>query len=177
MRKRIALLQNSMATLYIGGYSEQEKNTDKFLLEDAVSACKSALKYGYIYGGNLIIPHIIYNLKKDNDSFIFDLDKKYPHVGSYRIKELMNCIYAAFSESFKTVLRNFYQDKEANVLDIFNKCLRTNKIYNLKTHSYENMTKTHIINSTQTEIEIMNTVISIIGLVATSNQFISLNIK
>ena len=175
LRKRMALLKNSMATLYVGGASEQEKDTDIFLLEDAVSACKSTLNYGYIYGGNLVIPKILSN-KKFYDKVVLILKEKYFYIDSDYLSGIIDRISKSFKESFISVLMNYNNDYEKSS-SILEKCLSENSIYNLKLHRYESLDDTCIVNSCETDIEIMNTAISIIGLVATSNQFVSLNIR
>jgi len=180
--KRIAILKGSMATLFVGGNSEMEKETRKFLMEDAVYACRSALEYGYIVGGNLIIPKIINN----NDYFYNIVDKlcnnnrinyienifnnKNEFIGL--ISTLLKIVDKSFKTSFKNVLSN------ANIKDtesIINNCLNNNCIYNLKLRRCENDNETIVINSAQTDIEIMKATFSIISLLATSNQFIMVN--
>jgi len=180
LRKRMALLQNSMATLYIGGASEQEKDTDKYLLEDAVSACKSALKYGYVLGGNLIIPIII---NHNHDDIVSKLEDKYSYIKNTKtvISDIVDIIDNSFKDSFRKVLENYYGTNSMETLkeveSIINTCIETNNMYNLKLHVYEDKNDIRIINSCQTDIEIMKAAISIIGLVATSNQFIGLNLN
>ena len=46
LKKRIASLSQSMAIIYVGGETQTERDTKKFLIEDAVYAVKSALEYG-----------------------------------------------------------------------------------------------------------------------------------
>jgi len=176
LRKRMALLQNSMATLYIGGNSEQQKDTDRFLLEDAVSACKSALKYGFIFGGNLVIPVILHKEEYFNE-LVEKIKEKYDYIDENTLINILKCMNSSFIESFYTVLKNFYHDDDEAISEIIEKCLNDNMIYNLKMHRFENLVDTKIINSAKTDIEILNSVISIIGLVATSNQFVGLNLR
>ncbi|WCS68356.1 60 kDa chaperonin [Bacillus phage vB_BsuM-Goe21] len=177
IKKRIADLNCSIANLFIGGSTELEKETRKFLMEDAVFACRSALRNGYISGGNLIIPRII---DKNLDDIIekiisdkslfryFNDDEKYNFIKEFSIK-----IKQAFRNSFETVLMNKFEDNENLIDDIISECIVNDKIYNLKTDEFEDISNTKIINSTQTDIEIMKATFSIIGLLVTSNQFVS----
>ncbi|QXN70150.1 putative chaperonin GroEL [Bacillus phage vB_BspM_Internexus] len=177
IKKRIADLNCSIANLFIGGSTELEKETRKFLMEDAVFACRSALRNGYISGGNLIIPRII---DKNLDNIIekiisdkslfryFNDGEKYNFIKEFSIK-----IKQAFRNSFETVLMNKFEDNENLIDDIISECIVNDKIYNLKTDEFEDINNTKIINSTQTDIEIMKATFSIIGLLVTSNQFVS----
>lgn len=177
IKKRIADLNCSIANLFIGGSTELEKETRKFLMEDAVFACRSALRNGYISGGNLIIPRIIdknldviiEKIISDKSLFrYFNDDEKYNFIKEFSIK-----IKQAFRNSFETVLMNKFEDNENLIDDIISECIVNDKIYNLKTDEFEDISNTKIINSTQTDIEIMKATFSIIGLLVTSNQFVS----
>ena len=70
------------------------------------------------------------------------------------------------------MLDNAYFTEE-EVDDVANKCLRESLFYNLKTHEYESFDSTSVINSVDTDIQIMKACISIIGLLATSNQVVT----
>ena len=169
LRKRVASLQNSMAVLYVGGASEDAKETDKYLLEDAVFACRSALNHGYIAGGNLIIPTLINDNKRAIVKILvenLDQDKEF-------VEDVVKSIKKAFLESFTAVLNNRFQENRSH--KIVNQCIDEHQIYNLKKERFEDMDNTPIINSAETDIEILKSAISIIGLLATSNQFIRVN--
>lgn len=188
LEKRRSQLKGKIATLYIGGSSSLEKRTRKDLVEDSIFACKSAIKYGYVIGGNLIIPYILYTkgdeiidrLIKDESIFI-GLDSYDEKSGintnkkSEVIKQLVEDIKDSFLYSFYKVIMNKYDNKE-KALEIINNCISNNKlsIFNLRTNEYEDITKTNVINSAKTDIEIMNSVFSIIGLLASSNQMLAI---
>lgn len=188
LEKRRSQLKGKIATLYIGGSSSLEKRTRKDLVEDSIFACKSAIKYGYVIGGNLIIPYILYTkgdeiidrLIKDESIFI-GLDSYDEKSGintnkkSEVIKQLVEDIKDSFLYSFYKVIMNKYDNKE-KALEIINNCISNNKlsIFNLRTNEYEDINKTNVINSAKTDIEIMNSVFSIIGLLASSNQMLAI---
>lgn len=168
LRKRMAALQNSMAVLYVGGATEDAKDTDKYLLEDAVFACRSALNHGYIPGGNLIIPTIIH---EKHELIVMEIQKRLGYeIGL--IDDVVSSIQEAFKESFAAVLSN---RRTGNEYEIIEECIDKRLFYNLKNDCYEQMSETKIINSAETDIEILKSAISIIGLLATSNQFIRIN--
>lgn len=171
LRKRMASLQNTMANLYVGGATEDAKDTDRYLLEDAVFACRSALKHGYIPGGNLIIPTLL----QDNQASS-KIQSTFSSMKPDLLTDSLDAIYDAFLESFICVLENCYHDPTTS-RGIARSCVVGKKIFNLKNHLYEDMKETKIINSAETDIEILKSAISIIGLLVTSNQFIKMNIK
>lgn len=163
-KRRIANLEGKIATLYISGKSSRERLTRKYLLDDSIRAVKSALKYGYIPGGNLIIPKILNHNNIENTKDPID-------------QELENILYDSMIDVYKQVLRNSYifsNDKDLN--ETVGHCINENKIYNLKTKKLEADKDTTIINSARTDISILKAMTSIIGLLATSNQYISSNI-
>lgn len=173
LKKRMSLLQNTMATIFVGGATEQEKDTKKYLVEDAVFACKSALKNGYILGGNLIIPYVILNKK---EKLINSIMSKLNILDlNLLAKDTVDAIESSFKYSFERVLKNMKGDEDIN--HIIEYCLENYKIYNLLSNKYESIENTTVINSSETDIEIMKSAFSIIGLLATSNQLIKINFR
>ena len=167
LQKRKANLKAKIARLFVGGATELEKDTRKYLMEDSIFACKSALKYGYIPGCNLSICKIVEDiLKEDNDYTSIEL-------------ELLNIIKDSFYKCFERMLKNA-NIEENKIIEIYEKCIDEKMIYNLKNieedfihEAFENDDETTIINSVMTDIMIMKASFSIIGLLVTSNQFIS----
>jgi chaperonin GroEL len=184
LRKRMANLANSTAVLYVGGKSDVEKENRSFLIEDAIYACQSAIKNGYVIGGNLILPIILSDdkVKEDtiNDLLIQFNDVLVGNSGSELgarnfLNSFLETIFDAFSESYKQVLNNANMGREDEVNEILEKCVSSKSILNLKTRKFEKWGETRIINSAETDIEIIRATFSIIGLLLASNQFISIN--
>ena len=84
----------------------------------------------------------------------------------------------------KQKIKESLQSKEINyetgltdeqVEGILDTVIKENKFYNLKTHEYEDFESTGVINSVDTDIQIMRSCISLMGLLATSNQIITIN--
>jgi chaperonin GroEL len=175
LKRRISSLTDSTAVIYIAGKSLTERMTRERLFEDAILACKSAIKYGVILGGNISIPKII---DKKRNEILLELTKKYSYLPVENIREFFNSFLDifknAFLESYKNVLNNSYFN-ENEVTDVINKCMNEDVFYNLKLHKYENIYETSVINSVDTDIQILKSVISIIGIMATSNQMITMN--
>jgi chaperonin GroEL len=176
-RRRISCLTDSTAIIHVGGKSLTERMTRERLIEDAIFASKSAIKYGVIPGGNLMIPKII---QSNNGALVETLKSKYYYLPvesmSNFFEEFLKIVKNAFLESYRNVLNNSYFNEE-EVEGVIEECLSKDKFYNLKLHSYESFKDTGVINSVDTDIQILRSVVSIIGILATSNQFITLNLN
>jgi chaperonin GroEL len=176
LKKRIANLNCLIATLYVGGTTDLEKETRKFLMEDAVFACQSALKYGYVSGGNLIIPRVLKRMQGTiSTEMVMNKDLVRTIEGASRVEffnEFHKSLMEAFTFSFLTVMANKVGKLE-DPYTFINEMLDNDTIYNLKTDKFEDIGTTSIINSVKTDVEIMKATFSIIGLLVTSNQFIS----
>lgn len=163
LRKRLATISKKLVTIYVGGYNEANRKSDKELIDDAVNACKSAIKNGYVIGGNLIIHQALENiLNREETSDIF--------------KAVAGVVDEAFRLVLKDVFGNKYDlenPKDSDLVDsIIDICRTENKMYDLIGQTY---TDTDIINPADTDIEILKHATSIISLILTSNQFISRN--
>lgn len=177
LKRRIANLTSSTAVLHVGGKTLTERMTRQRLIEDSIFACKSVLQHGYIPGGNLCIPKILLE-KKEAICDILGTKYNYLPVDSVRvfIAYFLDIIRKSFEESFKNVLLNSYMSEEEAEQTI-KKCLNENLFYNLKMHRFESWDETNVINSVMTDVNIMKSTISIISILSTSNQFITLNLN
>lgn len=177
VRRRISLLTNSTAVINVAGKTLSERMTRERLFDDAIFASKSALEYGYITGANMSIPRLLSLFEED---IVAKLSEKYSYFPVEDIKEFFKdfiiVIKESFLESYRNVLNNSYftGDQIENVID---RCIVSDELYNLKMHKYEKLEDTSIINSVDTDIQIMRSCFSIIGIMATSNQFITLNLS
>jgi chaperonin GroEL len=175
LRRRVSSLTDSTAIIHVGGKTQTERITRERLFEDAIFAAKSAIKYGVIVGGNISIPRII---NKSKLSIVKKLSKKYSYLPVDDVPEFigafLDIIKNSFLESYRNVLNNSYLT-DVEVEGIMSKCVRDNKFYNLKLHKFEDSNKTNVINSVNTDLEIMRSCFSIIGILATSNQFLTIN--
>jgi len=182
LQKRKANLGCKTATLYVGGNSEIEKETRMYLMEDAIYACRSAIKHGYISGGNLVIPKIISQNSTDIATFLAakDINKSISEDDLYLILlELIDILFESFAESFRTVLRNINSElvDDTFIYNTINKCIADSSFFNIKSHRYESDLDTKVINSAMTDIQIMKASFSIVGLMYTSNQFIASSVR
>lgn len=156
LKQRISKLYGRMGIISVGGYSTLEKTALYDLVDDAVKACESAYNYGYNMGGNLIIPTVISKLEKESETE----------------KAICDLLSDAFRNVFKYVLRNKYENDENLIELIVNSSIENGKTYNLITDKYDS----NVINSCLTDIEILKATTSIVALLVSSNQYLSIRI-
>jgi len=161
LKQRVSKLTCKMGIINIGGNSSLVKTTNYDLVEDAVKACESAFKYGYNIGGNLIIPIVIDELLNDGIKFN-DVEKKF-----------FKLLRKTFIEVFSKVLDNKSKGTNPSIDLLIEECIKRKECWNLV---YDDFSK-DIINSCQTDIEILKAVTSIISLLLSSNQYISIMIN
>lgn len=179
LEKRLNKLKGNIATIYVGGNTEIEKKNRRYLIDDSIHAVRSALNNGYVIGGNLLIPYIIEYQSEELSKNIKDKIKKDLNIdiSLSLLESFIKSVGESFEFSYECVLRNTYMNSSKSN-DIITNCFYNEKdtllIYNVLTNEYEDVTETSVINSADTDIQIMHSVFSIIGLLITSNQFISL---
>lgn len=175
LKKRKGKLSSKIAKLYIAGTSELERETRKYLFEDAIYASRSALEHGYIAGGNLSIPKVIEEILEENEDKIKGFGETIPsnEVLSERKIHMLKAIESSFTKTFEYVLKNQDNNMDQKIINsIINECIKEKLIWNLKEQDYEKDTETTIINSVMTDINIMKSAFSIIGLLVSSNQYL-----
>ena len=172
--QRKSNLENLTAVIHVGGRTYEERHSRERLLEDAIFASKSAIKYGYSIGGNIMIPRILLDDKK---KIINNLADKFDYLDAEKsfYGDFIDLLMDSFLMSYRSVLENSYILTDEKIDSIITTVLTKDKFYNLKTHKFEKFESTNVINSIDTDIQIMRSCISIIGLLATSNQVLTLN--
>ena len=192
-----------MGTIKVGAQTELEKHCLKDWVDDAVLACRSAFNNGYIRGLNLSTLSIIDNLIKDMDTNlnIGEVTGKNT-VEIKRDLAVAKLFYNVFMEMSLTVLRNKYPDiekvNESGKLvneeieydvtfydkdrvevkpytnsTIMEALIHSDKTFDLVTDSVFKVWT--VINSLSTDIEILNSVVGVLSILLTSDQYISLN--
>lgn len=190
LRNRIAVLKNKMAVINVGGTTDQERNATYDLIEDAVKACRSALKHGYTVGGNYAVPVAYKGIKKFGtlldeykswDDAFTDVKETLTEIkleASYNLEEpnvstseiLEELCTMAINESFRSMIKLIYRNGYGEDLKDYyiNNGVMDGVAYNVVTREYD----TRVLNSANTEIEIISTAVSIISLLISSNQFL-----
>ena len=166
LRKRLAIINKKVVKINVGGIDETSRLNDKELIDDAVSACRSAIEFGYAQGCNLPIIKSCESLLEDRDNETETL--------------LLNAIRVAFINVYRDILSNkfgctFEELSSIECEDIDTKIqqsINENKVYNLITKEF---TDTEIISPSETDVKVLEHATSIISLIISSNQMIVRN--
>ena len=143
--KRLAMLKNGLATIYVGGKTITEAREKKMRYEDALGALFS-LESGIISGAGLTFLKISSTL---DDTYI--------------LKEPLK-------EPFYQILRNAGEDTSEIEHEIITSDYRF--LYNITERKYEEVTETNIIDSTKVMIKALSNAISIALLLFTTESLI-----
>lgn len=183
----IRLLGNC-GVIKVGGLSDIQRRCDKDALDDATLACRSAFQYGYVRGMNQEI------LK------VCDID----NVNKETIEgAIVTAIYNAFKNTVARIIANkygygiedLYSDDtvlvaktvdndggigEMNLLlrslpDCIAKGNDSNMCYDIRRNAFQAPGLWTVINSVQTDIEILRAMTSIVTTIMTSSQFLSMS--
>ena len=162
LKKRISKLKGRMGVIHVGGGSSLEKTSNMDLVEDAIKACESAFNYGYNIGGNLIIPIAIRKIIQEKL-----VDESY--------NDILLILEKAFRNVFTKVLENKYgseYDKE-QLNEIIDSAIEKKLCFDLISEQYSE----DVINPCFTDIEILKAATSIVALLLSSNQYVSINVQ
>lgn len=193
LKKRKAILNNDMLTLYVGGDTYEERETAKYLVIDAVHSCKAAYTSGIVTGGNTIVAKIINDIILSSNNagpkmeFLCNVkDKLINSIGELDFRiidkviiDICKTLYNSYINVYTKILNNKFKNKFKSK-SLAKKAIRNNSIYNLMTNKFEkdieetgieNM-QCKVINPSETDIKILVASTSIINLLITSNQFI-----
>lgn len=161
---RYTKLKGNSGIIKVGGISDIQKRCDKDSLDDAVLACRSAFENGFVRGMCLEIMSTCWSKISTNTSTDIDI-----------YNEIYLAIYKAFEAVFKTVIYNKIGENEETALKIRDYCIENNCVYNLRTETYDKPGEWTVINSVQTDIEILTAMSNILTTIMTSNQFLTMN--
>ena len=152
--QRIKRLQGTTCTYYVGGNTLTEVDTKYYLVEDAVKACKSAIREGVLYGAcrsditasKYLESKVPYNENKD----VIRSYKTFIKALRYPLEIMCNSTHLDYSKVLETYLLN------------------DDLLFNFETFKYEDKNQTNILDSLSSTKECILNSRSII------NQFLKL---
>ena len=161
-KNRLQKLQRKVVEVVVGADSAINLELLYDAAEDATRACESVAQYGYNIGGNLAI--------------ILACDDIYRETEDEELRDALDLIAYAFKNTFAEVYANKFTssgfdslDKKQKFNDILKNCIETRQMYDIITNTFTRK----IINSAQTDIEILKGAINICITLMTANQYIS----
>lgn len=149
LRTRLKMLESNLVELYIGGISNTDREYYKDLVYDAVKNCSSAAKNGAGYGANVEGYKALTELKESNQY----------------TDELAKSIIDILEESYTELIKTVYRHSSIFANTVLEKKIPVN-IFNGEIDG-------KVLCSIETDVEILNSVIKIISILLTSNQFIT----
>lgn len=174
-------LHGNMGVIKVGGASELEKHCLKDSVDDAVLACRSAFDHGYIRGLNLATMNVIQGMIQSSTHG--DPEDYYTE---FEVN-ILRMLYEVFFEMSLNVLRNKHDDTYTRTISCgqdFYTCnnktalevaLQNEYSYDLVTETFVKDEDATVINSTLTDVEVLNGMVSILSTMLTSNQLLSIN--
>ncbi|MCM1213948.1 MAG: hypothetical protein NC548_05420 [Lachnospiraceae bacterium] len=183
-------LTGNCGVIKVGGASDIQRRCDKDALDDATLACKSAYQYGYVRGMGLEI------LK------VCELDKL---PSDEMKAAIITAIFNAFRNTIARIIANKYntdietlatmtgavgvgiiKDAGPNQLafqttigslvdEIVERSIEQNQCFDLRKMDFQSPGLWTVINSVQTDIEILRAMTTIVTTIMTSSQFLSMS--
>lgn len=150
LKKRLHYLEANMVELYIGGISSTDRDYYQDLVVDAVKNCRSAAMNGAGYGANV--------------EGLLALDKL---IHEESASELEQNMIELLYNSYRALVETVYQKNDIdNPVDTI---LEAKTPININTSKIDE----RVLCSIETDIEILRSVIKIVSVLFTSNQFIA----
>lgn len=162
-KQRLANLQSISIQILVGGITEEEKNSRRFLVEDSIQACKSAIKDGYSFGSNATL------FMSSASRTLIDNILKRTNLPEDITSDLIDRLHDAFSSLYYAVSSSKYEYHDwRKLVDI-----PYPGVLNAISGKYETIEQTKVISPVETDIQILKASFSIVGMLLSINQFIS----
>lgn len=161
VKNRVAKLHGKMGVIRVGGMSTIEKKANYDLVEDAIKACESAYQYGCNVGGSMIIPIVIQDMMVNKNE-------------CEEHRAIYEALCNAFINVFDTIASN--KDEGYDVGAIFDDIMA--KYDNDGEYVTYDLVKDKlsgdVVNSCRTDVEVLRACVSVVSLLLTSNQYITI---
>lgn len=166
-QKRLFRLSMKMGIIEVGGESDISQKYNKDAIDDTVRATESAYNNGVVSGSHVTMITIINDMIKEARNITIDnLDEKAIQNNKLLII-LLSALKNGFISVYESVLSNAgISGTEAT--EIINKSIESGITYNIETQEFDG----RVINSCETDVEILRAVIDLVGLISTSNQLV-----
>jgi uncharacterized protein YbjQ (UPF0145 family) len=168
-QKRLYRLGMKMGIIEVGGESDISQKYLKDAVDDTVRAVESAYNHGIVQGCHVTLVDVLKSIvtgyrKLVNDGEIVSEDA----IEHNKLKiMLVSSLITGFTSVYESVLRNA-DISDDDISSITTESSKQVIAYNIMTKSYDGT----VINSCETDIEILRAVIDLVGLIVTANQLV-----
>jgi hypothetical protein len=176
-RRRLAMINMKSVTYYVGGETTISQEMNKDVVDDAVKAVDSAIRHGIVKGCNITTLSILKDMINEITNPVE--------------KAVAEIFFNGFKDVAKTVFRNAGYDNydfsdaqkllDAETFDtldiensslmvdaIINTCIKDDLVFDLESKTFTDT----VINSANTDIEIVRVVTDLLTLLISGNQLI-----
>ena len=155
LRNRLAGLSDRVAVLRVGGDSEQETEMLHHAAEDAVFACKSALREGVVVGGNTAAARAAADLLK-TESGLSGLER-----------EMLSMIEKVFTNIYYSIVQTGVSNRRKAKRIVARTLAGKNRVWNAaKGVEQEFGTDCEVVNPVETDLEVLRGSVSLMGMLA-----------
>jgi len=145
--QRIERLKAISCTYYVGGNSVMDIQTNKYLVEDALLACRSAIRKGVVPGGGWFDIQLSNYLEKNLEKYSGEVRKG----------------YVAVINSLRYGLRLMCESGYKDYNEIYKAYSEDSKLFNFSTFEFESIEKSNIMDSASTILEVLSNSQSVIN--------------
>jgi chaperonin GroEL (HSP60 family) len=172
IRLRLSKLSGVSVKILVGGITEEEKKARRFLVEDAVLACKSALAKGYGFGGNVNLYFAMTRLCDRFDT-IWEGDYVFNQFSKEFVKTIFLQLRRVYFDTYFCIMTKLpeYEWRGEKMRDEIVE--ETDRIFNVLTGAFENLDETTVLAPIDTDVQILKASVSIMGMLISINQFVS----
>ena len=185
IKNRLSKLNGVRVIITVGGKTDEEKETRRYLVEDAVLACKSVIQKGFGLGGNVNLAYAVRDLQQAYWSGEFDLSE-HPHIDGEVFEDVLYGLVHAFTATHFAVLQNapwqgmtfgeYYSQEDENLDTFAGFFLESDderSIFNAVNGERETIEETQVLAPVETDVQILRAASSIVGMLLTINQFVT----
>ena len=181
---RYVKFMGNTGVIHVGGDSDLVRQCDKDSIDDAVLACRSAFENGYIRGLNLETISVAQDLgnqcdvKHSVEKEIYKIFERVFRATSMKVMANKYDNYSSYTMD-APVWKNYNGlDNHISAVEVLDTCIENNLCFDIVTESYQhadNEEELTLVNSVSTDCEILTAMTSILSLLLSSNQLLSIN--
>jgi chaperonin GroEL len=185
LKNRLSKLDGVSIRIVVGGVTQEEKETRMFLVEDAVLACKAAISHGVGLGGNASLAYATQDFLERFDNGLYFESDIFKGISNSVIDRVATIYRDAFAKVYYEVVKDSPWTEELTVSQshddasfledfVFGPCTVEDRVvYNALTGSFESLETTEVLAPIETDVQVLRSVASIVGVMISANQFIS----